>query len=285
MSMIIRDLLKIGENMLVQAGIPDPRVDAEALFCYALHMTKEKLFMSWPEVLADEQCEHYFNVLEIRAAGRPLQYIVGSTEFMGLTFEVNENVLIPRQDTEILVETALDVIRGGSEKKPRILDLCTGSGAIAVAMAHALPGAAVAASDISPEAIEVAKRNAARSKVKIAFDCGDLFDPYKGRFGNKKFDYIISNPPYIPSDVIPTLQREVKDHEPMSALDGGKDGLDFYRIILAAAPTFLKKGGCLLLEIGCDQADAVRELALDADFAGCEIRRDLAGRDRVAIIG
>ncbi len=282
--MIIRDILKMGENMLTKAGVPDPRVDAEALFCYALHMTKEELFMSWPEVLQDEQCEHYLNVLEVRAGGMPAQYITGETEFMGLPFEVNESVLIPRQDTEILVETALEIIKESGNKKPKILDLCTGSGAIAVAMALRCGGAAVAACDVSEAAVEVAKRNAARNKVKVAFSVGDLFDPYKGRFGNKKFDFILSNPPYIPTDVIPTLQREVKDHEPMLALDGGPTGLDFYRIILAGAPAFLREGGRLILEIGHDQADAVRELARDADFADCEIRRDLAGHDRIAVV-
>ena len=284
MSMMIRDILKMGENMLTNAGVPDPRIDAEALFCYAMHMTKEKLFMSWQEILQDEQCEHYLNVLEVRAGGRPTQYITGSTEFMGLPFEVNESVLIPRQDTETLVETALEIIKESGNKKPRILDLCTGSGAIAVAMARLCGGAAVAACDVSEAAIEVAKRNAALNKVKVAFSVGDLFDPYKGRFGNKKFDYILSNPPYIPTAVIETLQREVRDHEPRMALDGGETGLDFYRIILAGAPAFLREGGRLVLEIGHDQADAVRELARESDFAESEIRRDLAGHDRVAVL-
>lgn len=355
MGLIIKEILKTGENRLAQAGCPDPKLDAELLFCHIMNMTKMQLFVNWSEELGDLQCEHFFNILEVRASGVPLQYITGSQEFMGMEFEVNPDVLIPRQDTENLVETAAILIRRSGVKKSKILDLCTGSGAIAISLKKILAEGRVfsgeesqkqaaigtmgtdlrqisaaeeaknapagkkaaptkaagkpldvemTASDVSSAALTVAKKNAAALGAKVEFVSGDLFAPFKKKLGGaRKFDFIITNPPYIPSGVIPTLQREVKDHEPVMALDGGADGLDFYRRIVREAPKHLNEGGMLLMEIGHDQAGSIKALAesekeMARAVAACEkrkkhriypyfdveIRQDYAGHDRIAIL-
>jgi release factor glutamine methyltransferase len=223
---------------------------------------------------------------------------------MGLMFRVNGDVLIPRQDTEILVEEALRDLRdriraeqrsggdscSGNEKTPppgggicsgkrklRVLDLCTGSGCIAVALAHAMPELSVSASDLSEKALSVAEENAARHHAAVAFYQGDLFAPLTGQ----RFDLIVSNPPYIPTEVIGTLMPEVRDHEPLSALDGKEDGLYFYRRIVAEANGHLNPGGGLLVEIGCDQAEAVSALMREHGFSGIRVLPDYAGLDRV----
>ena len=201
---------------------------------------------------------------------------------MGLRFYVDESVLIPRQDTELLVETALELLK--EMKKPalgsiEVLDLCTGSGAIAVSLGYYAPKIKVTATDISPAALTTAKKNAAGYKQSINFLEGDLWTPIKKK---KQFDMICSNPPYIPSDVIPGLMREVKDHEPILALDGGPEGLDIYGRIFEKAGDHLKAQGVMLLEIGHDQGEAICRMAEDHGFT-CEIRKDLAGHDRTAV--
>ena len=300
MSMIVKDIINIGIRRLEDAGIMDPKIDAELLYCHMRNIDKAKMFMEWPVVLEEELCDRYFDLLDIRAEGTPLQYMLGIQEFMGLNFEVNESVLIPRQDTEVLVEEAIAIITGGKNEKyqrttdmvvePRkswkVLDMCTGSGAIAVSVAKLCTNAEVTASDISSAAVAVAKKNAARHGLakKVEVVEGDLFSPLKKRFGKPKFDMIISNPPYIRSSVIPTLQKEVKDFEPMSALDGGVDGLDFYRRIISEAPEFLKKGGVLMLEIGHDQAEDVAKLIDGAGpYQDIGVMKDLAGNYRVLV--
>jgi release factor glutamine methyltransferase len=257
---------------------------------------KAWLFLHYSDEAGDKTCEEYFKLADMRAEGIPLQYITGRQEFMGLDFAVNENVLIPRQDTETLVEKALELIK--EAKAPmrgfRILDLCCGSGAIGVSLAYHLnklgKKALITASDVSPEAIDIAKENAKNNGIlkEISFVEGDLFAPFlknkKGR-GKEQFDFIISNPPYIPTRVIPTLMREVKDHEPVLALDGGSDGLDFYRAILREAHLYLKKSGILLLEIGHDQGPAIINMAMENEFYDpVNIIKDSAGRNRVAMV-
>ena len=205
---------------------------------------------------------------------------------MGLPFEVNESVLIPRQDTESLVELALEKAK---EKKRSlsVLDMCCGSGAIAVSVAHFLPKAKVTACDISADALEVAKRNAEKNGVagRIEFLQSDLFSVQKKKKTvpiKETFDMILSNPPYIPTAVIGTLQREICEHEPLGALDGGEDGLDFYRRIVKDARANLKKDGLLMMEIGSDQAEAVTALLEAEDaYEEIEVHRDLAGLDRI----
>lgn len=291
MGLMIKELLAVAARRLSDASCMDARLDAEILLCDLLQKDRSFLFSHVGDDLEDRRCELYFELIDTRASGKPLQYILGSQEFMGLRFQVNENVLIPRQDTETLVEMAIDYLKkakpglGGLE----VLDLCCGSGAIAISLAYYLESVKVkiTATDCSEKALEVAKENASgyRPARSIAFLQGDLFEPFpknkKGK-GKKQFDLIVSNPPYICSDVIPTLQREVALFEPMLALDGGEDGLDFYRRITLDAGAYLKKGGLLLLEIGHDQAEAVRRLLEECGTYGdIGVVKDLAGKDRI----
>ena len=290
MSMIVKDILNMGTVRLAGAGCMEAKLDAELLLCHLLGIDKSRLFMSWGKDLNDDWCEAFFDLLERRCTGMPLQHITGWQEFMGLRFSVSEKVLIPRQETEVLVDTALMLLR--ERKAKTVLDLCTGSGAIAVSLDrlgaadHKVGKLEITASDISREALAVARSNAkALGADKIKFVCGDLFVPFDKKFRAPKFDLIISNPPYIERSVIPTLQREVRDHEPLLALDGGEDGLDLYRRIITQAPRFLRSAGILLLEIGAGQAAAVRGLAAACgQYDEADIFQDLAGRDRIAIL-
>ena len=294
MSLPLKELIKIGENQLREAGIADAVRDARDLYCYSDKLDAVGLMMHWQDILADNACEAYFQLIERRAAGEPIQYITGTQEFMGFEFNVNPSVLIPRQDTETMVEDALEVMSKGTLRgevyveKPafkEVLDLCTGSGAIGVSIAKLKSDVKVTCSDLSGDALEVAKGNALKNGLKsIKFEQGDLFEPFCGRLGKKKFDFIISNPPYIQKDVILTLQTEVKDHEPMMALDGGEDGLDFYRRIAEEAPNHLKKGGVLMMEIGHDQGNAVTKLLEETErFEKVICLKDLAQKDRIVV--
>jgi len=287
MSLIIKELLQIGETALSKAGCMDPRIDAELIMMFLLKMDKQQLFIKSPALLDEKSCEAYFKLIDIRAGGTPVQYITGEQEFMGIRFKVNENVLIPRQDTETLVE---EIIRFAMDQKksPRggyqILDLCCGSGAIGVSIGKYIRDSKITATDISSKAIDVAKENAQNAGLlkQMKFLEGDLFAPIRKGIGGAKFHIIVSNPPYIRRDVIPTLQREVAEHEPMLALDGGLDGLDFYRRIITEAPDYLRPGGMLFLEIGHDQGRQVSEIAENTDrFEEIEIIKDLPGNDRV----
>lgn len=296
MSLSVKEILNIGQRRLQDAGVSDADLDCKLLYCFMRNITRTQLILMYQNVLEDRLCDEYFRLIDERASGKPLQYITGTQEFMGLEFDVNESVLIPRQDTETMVEDVISVIKDGAlrgeslegtgRREWDILDLCTGSGAIGISLAKLLTGVKVnvTCSDVSKAALEVARKNAGKLGVSknIKFAEGDMFAPFDGRFKKKKFDLIVSNPPYIESDVIPTLQTEVKDHEPMSALDGGDDGLDFYRIIAGEAGGFLKKRGILFLEIGCDQGNAVRELLTEAGgYSDIRCLKDLAGRDRI----
>lgn len=293
MSMPVREILKLGEKTLRECGVEEAAIDSKLLFCHVRGIPRNRLIMEYQKVLPDLQCEEYFRLLDERGAGRPLQYIVGDTEFMGLTFKVDENVLIPRQDTEILVEQALAVLENNQldredlPMKPRkswdILDLCTGSGAIGISVAKlARVKANVTLSDISEGALAISKSNAVSNGVTVSIEQGDLFEPFEGRFRKKKFDMILSNPPYVRTRVIAGLQREIRDHEPMLALDGGEDGLDLYRRIVPGAADHLKKEGVLMMEIGWDQKeDLTRLLTEDGRFENIRCVKDLAKLDRV----
>ena len=289
MGLRVREIITVAANRFQQEGCLDPKLDAELLMMHMLHVDRSWFFTHAMDPLADETCEDYFKLVDQRASGIPVQYIIGSQEFMGLRFYVDESVLIHRQDTELLVETALELLK--TMKKPalgsiEVLDLCTGSGAIAVSLGYYAPKIKVTATDISPAALKTAKKNAAGYQQNITFLEGDLWEPLgpneKKQKGKKQFDMICSNPPYIPSDVIPGLMREVKDHEPILALDGGPEGLDIYQRIFEKASWFLKPQGVMLLEIGHDQGEAIRSLAEAHGFT-CEILKDLAGHDRTAI--
>ena len=290
MSLIMKELIQIGESALDKAGCMDPKIDAELIMMFMLSMNRQQLFIKSPNLLDEKTCEAYFKLIDVRAGGTPVQYITGEQEFMGISFIVNENVLIPRQDTETLVEEVIREVKEGTaqNKAPRsgyqILDLCCGSGAIGVSLCKHLEDVKVTAADISDKAIAVAKMNAQNAGVgkRMKFLAGDLFGSLRKGIGGIKFHMIVSNPPYIKRDVIPTLQREVAEHEPMLALDGGEDGLDFYRRIIKEAPDYLKPNGLLFLEIGHDQGEAVCALAEDTDrFEDLQIIKDLPGLDRV----
>ena len=297
MSLSVKELIKIAERQLADAGVADAQIDAKELYCFLMGYDKTALMMHWQDVLQDNQCEAYFALIEKRAKRQPLQHITGEQEFMGFPFKVNEHVLIPRQDTETMVEDAIELLekgtlRGGAYGRGKplkgsadILDLCCGSGAIGISLAKTFGKAKVVCTDVSPQALETARENASYNACKnIKFAESDMFEApfFNGRFGKKKFDLIISNPPYIESEVIEGLEPEVKDHEPRLALDGGTDGLNFYRKIAQEATAYLKKDGVLMMEIGCEQKDAVKEiLRQTGEYERIIGLTDLTGRDRI----
>ena len=293
MSLLVKEMLTMGEKQLMDSDIADATRDCKIIYCYMMDIPFSKIILEYQEVLQDRLCDKYFELIDRRSKGEPVQYIMGSQEFMGLEFIVNEYVLIPRQDTESLVEDALEIINTGTlrgedmdvkRKEWDILDLCTGSGAIGVSLARIANKVNVTCSDISEGAIKVAKENAQKHGVakSVKFEQGDLFKPFSKHFRKQKFDMIISNPPYIKSSVIPTLQKEVCEHEPLSALDGGESGLDFYERIVSGVGSHLRKSGVLLLEIGHDQGEAVSGLlSRNGDFTSIRVLKDLANRDRI----
>ena len=297
MSLSVKELIKIAERQLADAGVADAQIDAKELYCFLMGYDKTALMMHWQDVLQDNQCEAYFALIEKRAKRQPLQHITGEQEFMGFPFKVNEHVLIPRQDTETMVEDAIELLekgtlRGGAYGRGKplkgsadILDLCCGSGAIGISLAKTFGKAKVVCTDVSPQALETARENASYNACKnIKFVESDMFEApfFNGRFGKKKFDLIISNPPYIESEVIEGLEPEVKDHEPRLALDGGTDGLNFYRKIAQEAAAYLKKDGVLMMEIGYEKKDAVKEiLRQTGEYERIIGLTDLTGRDRI----
>ena len=293
MSLLVKEMLTMGEKQLMDSDIADATRDCKILYCYMMDIPFSKIILEYQEVLQDRLCDKYFELIDRRSKGEPVQYIMGSQEFMGLEFIVNENVLIPRQDTETLVEDALEIINTGTlrgedmdvkRKEWDILDLCTGSGAIGVSLARIANKVNVTCSDISEGAIKVAKENAQKHGVakSVKFEQGDLFKPFSKHFRKQKFDMIISNPPYIKSSIIPTLQKEVCEHEPLSALDGGESGLDLYERIVSGVGSHLRKSGVLLLEIGHDQGEAVSGLlSRNGEFTSIRVLKDLANRDRI----
>ena len=285
-----RILVKEGEYQLSKAFCMDPKIDAQELYCYLTGLDKVSLFLKAEEEVDPETEEKYMELIRRRAERIPLQHITGVQEFMGYTFRVNPHVLIPRQDTETLVTEAAKTIQSTPREKLSffeklkgrkewdVLDLCCGSGAVGISLAKICSNVKVTATDISAEAVETAEANAEDLRVKVRFLTGDMFDPVKGR----KFDMIVSNPPYIRTNMISILQEEVKDHEPLNALDGGRDGLDFYRTIVERAADFLKPEGFLLMEIGHDQGEDLRKMLKDSGkYSPAAVIKDLPGRDRV----
>ena len=278
MSLIVKDLVKMGETQLHKAGCPESKLDAELLYCYMKNIDRTEFIMEWSDMVEDRICEQYFDLIAIRATRRPLQHIVGVQEFMGLTFGVREDVLIPRHDTETVAEKAEEIIKANKIKT--VLDLCCGSGVIGISLARRNSGLKVTATDSSAAAKALTESNAKRNGVKLDVTIGDLFTP----LGHKKYDMIVSNPPYIPREVIGTLDDEVRRFEPQEALDGGPTGLDFYQKIIADAPSHLKKAGWLVLEIGHDQAKAVTKMIEEtAAFEEISVYKDLAKHDRTVV--
>lgn len=287
--MTLFHLLTEGTRALGLSGNPDAGTDARMLLLAAFRLDTVHFLLNRMQELEENEyngscIRQYRSMIEKRKRRVPVQQILGSQDFMGLTFYVNKNVLIPRQDTEALVELVLEEQKDAGKS---VLDLCTGSGCIAVSLAVKGGYKSVAATDLSAEALRVARRNAEgllggeRDPAgAVEFFQGDLFEALGP--GRRKFDIITSNPPYIPTGVIKTLEPEVREHEPMLALDGAGDGLCFYRRIAAEAGNYLNCGGAIYVEIGYDQGAAVRRLFEEAGFAGVRVCRDLAGKDRVA---
>ena len=262
---------------LREAGIEDFEYETWMLLEWKLGVDRTEYFMRPDAEVPRERQEALESMLREREKRIPLQYLMGNCEFMGYSFSVDERVLIPRQDTECLVELAVDQMRQSPEPR-RVLDLCTGSGCIGVSVKLLCPQAQVVLSDVSEGALAVAAENARRLGVPVDVVQGDLFENVQGTF-----DYILSNPPYIPSEVIDGLMPEVRDHEPRLALDGTADGLHFYRRIIREATGYLRSGGRLLFEIGQEQGAALLALLQEAGYAETEIRQDLAGNDRIAV--
>ena len=265
-------LFREGCKQLETAGIDEAKLDARLLLEFVCGTNRNDLLAHGDRQVSDEEEARYREVLELRAGRIPLQQITHSQDFMGLDFFVNEHVLVPRQDTEILVEEVLKELHDGM----RILDMCTGSGCILLSLLKYSNDCEGTGCDISEKALKVAEENAEMLSLNASFVQSNLFENISG-----KYEFIVSNPPYIPTGVIPTLMEEVRDHEPVSALDGREDGLYFYREIVEKAGEYLYPGGMLFFEIGYDQAEKVSSLMREAGYQEVTVCKDLAGLDRV----
>ena len=275
-------LLSQATAFLAGHHIPTPRLDAEVLLVHVIGGRKTELYGRLRTALAPHQCKAFWQTIRRRARREPLPYITGVQEFWSLEFSVNHHVLIPRPETELVVEVVLDVL--GSFAAPRILDLGTGSACLAVALATQRPQARLWACDVSAEALMIARTNALHHRVadRISFMQADMRERLASP---SSFDLIVTNPPYIAEPDFATLQAEVRDWEPRLALNGGRDGLDFYRCLLQDCPVQLRRGGWLVMEIGASQSEAVMHMARSQDsLGGCKLSYDYAGRPRVVTV-
>ena len=275
--MTIKQAITKGMIMLKSNNVESPKLKARLLLQYVLDKPRQYIIVYDNKEIDKQQQWQYFVNIEKLTKGVPLQHITHRQEFMKMDFFVDENVLIPRPDTEILVEEVIKIAQ--KYNSPRILDLCTGSGAIAISLKKFVPNADITAVDISEKALEIAKKNAEKLEAKINFVKSDLFD----KLDNRKFDIIVSNPPYIRKDEIKKLSEEVQK-EPKIALDGGEDGLDFYRIITEQAINYLKTGSFLCFEIGYNQKnDVIKIIEDDQNYKNTYCKKDLYGNDRIII--
>lgn len=279
------EIYRWGCEQLSAAGINEIKTDARLLLEWCCGTDRNTLLAHQERLISPEEYESYTDSIARRKAHVPLQHITGEQEFMGLTFIVNKDVLIPRQDTEILVEEVMRHLHDGM----RILDMCTGSGCILLSLLRYSNNCTGVGVDISADALQVAAKNVERilgnqatEQSKVSLCQGNLFGNLDSQ---DKFDIIVSNPPYIKTDVINSLMPEVKEHEPLPALDGGADGLVFYRQIIERAGEFLLGGGMLFFEIGYDQGKQVSRLMEEAGYSNIEIIKDFAGLDRVVFGG
>ena len=279
-TLTLKQLYKVGTVKLAEEGIEEFSLDAWYLLEYVTGVSKAMYFAEPERAVSEENADRYIDCIRRRAAHIPLQHITSEQEFMGYPFYVNEHVLIPRQDTETLVEEAIQVMR----PKMKILDMCTGSGCIVLSILkmcrekYYMTELQGIGADVSEEALKVARENGRRLEVPVTWIQSDLFAKIPEE---EKYDVIVSNPPYIETAVIDTLQEEVRLHDPYIALDGKEDGLYFYRRIISEAGKYLKPQGKLMFEIGCDQAEAVEELMKNAGYEQITVKKDLAGLDRV----
>lgn len=303
--MTVRDAFLWGREHLAASGSGEPAIEAELLLRHAAGWDRAALYTCWDLPLADDAWVRYQALLDERASGRPVHYILGSREFMGLSFLVDERVLIPRPETEVLVEAVIEYLKGrASHLEPRaseeqrspheargprpearylVVDVGTGSGCIAISVAHYVPHVNVVATDISPAALDVAAENARRHGVadRIHFLAGDLLDPLPAALAGR-VDVIASNPPYVAGELVGALPREIRDYEPTVAVVGEGDGLDAHRRLVTAARRWLRAGGLLAMEVGAGQAAAMRGfLDVQSDVAGVRVLKDYSGIDRV----
>ena len=267
-----QELYRMGKDRLTEAKVPEAELDARLLLEEVCGTDRNDLLVHGDKEVPPEQCDRYVEYIQRRQKREPLQQITGYQEFMGLRFKVTPDVLIPRQDTETLVEEVMRYLHDGMH----ILDMCTGSGCILLSLLKYSNDCEGTGCDISEPALKVAEENAKELSLNASFVQSNLFENISG-----KYEFIVSNPPYIPTGVIPTLMEEVRDHEPVSALDGREDGLYFYREIVEKAGEYLYPGGMLFFEIGYDQAEKVSSLMREAGYQEVTVCKDLAGLDRV----
>jgi release factor glutamine methyltransferase len=281
--MTLFEVLKGSADVLKNQRVENPRLNAELLLAQCLGFSRETLYANLRREIQTEEKKALDELLRRRMAGEPLQYLLGHQEFWSVDLKVDPRVLIPRPETEVLVDQALSILATPSGRVPRVLDIGTGSGAIVIALTNEFEEIFAVATDISQEALQVAKDNARKVGVgqRIRFVRGDLLHPFRP-LTDGVFDLILSNPPYICRSDIEELTREVKDHEPRLALDGGEDGLDFYRRMSRQVPSYLRKGGWLLVEIGQGQGTEISTLFEQSGcFSAPELVRDLSGIERV----
>ena len=281
----VRELISSATEKLISVS-NTPQLDAEVILCNLLEADRILLHIYPEKEISQEICRLFWGNVDKRLSHMPIQYITKQQEFMGFDFYVNEKVLIPRGDTEILVEEAISTFQKFYYgEKIVVLDIGTGSGAIAVSIARLIKDSLVYAIDISPEALEIAAINAEKLgvKEKVRFRLGNIYEGLKADNMSKAFDFIISNPPYIPEEVVEGLSPQVKEYEPRLALAGGIDGLDFYKRIISNAYLYLKPSGWLMFEVGYDQGEEVKSLLSDNGYVDIRIIKDLAGLDRVVI--
>jgi release factor glutamine methyltransferase len=285
-AMTVLEVIQRSADFLTRKGVDSPRLQAELLLADVLKLKRMQLYLNFEKILQANELSKYRDLIARRGEREPLQHIVGSTNFCGLEIEVNRSVLVPRPETEILAEKGW-IFLGETQKqgaeRPTALDLGTGSGCIAIALATKCPQAAILATDVSSEALQIAVRNAERNRVatQIRFVQGDAFAPIPH---GTTFDLIISNPPYIASAEIDTLEPEVREFDPRAALDGGSDGLDFYRRIAREAPQFLARAGKCLLEFGDGQAAALREIFEAQNWVVESVAEDYTQRPRIMTV-
>lgn len=276
--MKINDILKNGIKILQGNEIEEATLKARMVLSNILGENKEYLIIHGEDEINEKINDLYLEKINRLKNHEPIQYIINNQEFMGLDFYVDENVLIPQPDTEILVEEVIEIVESLKKENMKILDLCTGSGAIGISLSKNLNSAQVFASDISENALKIAKENAIKNDSKIEFFKSDILKDIK----NHKFDIIVSNPPYIETETIKTLSEEVKK-EPHIALDGGQDGLYFYREIIKNAKQYLNKDGYLAFEIGYNQKKKVEELLDENGYKSIYSKKDLSGNDRIVV--